>query len=101
MTLFCRVVRRAALARVAYRRQLTGQTSTTGRTNRTTSTKAKLTTAMKRKEAPSTEKSTPKKARPAVPEYHTSAQVKEKDGSIQWPAPKAQIERAREIILQW
>lgn len=56
---------------------------------------------MKRKEAPTSVKSPPKKARPQVPEYHETPAVKEEDGSIRWPAPKAQMERAREIIIEW
>lgn len=56
---------------------------------------------MKRKEAPTAAKSPAKKARPQVPEYHLTPSVKDEDGDIQWPAPKVQIERAREIILEW
>ena len=56
---------------------------------------------MKRKEA-SVKVTTPaKKARVAVPEYHLSPCVKEQDGSITWPAPRTQMEKAREIILAW
>lgn len=60
-------------------------------------------TANKRKEPPngSTQGSSPKKrARPEVPEYHLTPLVKDEDGEIQWPAPKAQMRRAREIILE-
>lgn len=56
---------------------------------------------MKRKEAPSSERSPAKKPRPQVPEYHETPSIKEEDGSIQWPAPKDQMENAREIILTW
>jgi len=57
---------------------------------------------MKRKEAPSTaEKATAKRPKVEVPEYHATPQVKDEYGSIQWPAPNAQLERAREIILEW
>ena len=58
---------------------------------------------MKRKDPPSTLKSPAKKAKPQVqvPEYHATPSIKEEDGSIQWPAPKSQMERAREIILDW
>lgn len=41
-----------------------------------------------------------KRARPEVPEYHLTPSVKNEDGEIQWPAPKAQIARAREIIVE-
>lgn len=33
-----------------------------------------------------------------IPEYHLTPQVKEDDGSAQWPAPSAQMARAREMI---
>ena len=57
---------------------------------------------MKRKQAPSSDlKSPAKKAKPDVPEYHATPSIKEEDGSIQWPAPKDQIENARKIILEW
>jgi len=56
---------------------------------------------MKRKQGPSSDKSPAKKARPDIPEYHTTPSIKEEDGSIQWPAPKDQIENARKIILEW
>ncbi|KAK6390716.1 hypothetical protein LTR65_005320 [Meristemomyces frigidus] len=54
---------------------------------------------MKRKEAPTTAKAPAKKARAGVPEYHLTPSVKEENGSVQWPAPKAQMDRARQIIL--
>jgi hypothetical protein len=56
---------------------------------------------MKRKQAPSSDKSTAKKAKPDIPEYHATPSTKEEDGSIQWPAPKDQIDNARKIILEW
>jgi hypothetical protein len=36
-----------------------------------------------------------------VPEYHLTPSNKNEDGTIQWPAPQKQIDRAREIILEW
>jgi hypothetical protein len=56
---------------------------------------------MKRKDPPSKEKPTAKKPRPEVPEYHATPSIKEEDGTIQWPAPKHEMEKAREIILEW
>ena len=56
---------------------------------------------MKRKASPSRVKSPPKKAKADIPEYHLSPSVREEDGSIQWPAPRAQIEKARQMILDW
>jgi len=56
---------------------------------------------MKRKEAPTTAKSPAKKARAEVPDYHLTPSVKEVNGSIQWPAPQAQMDRARAIIQEW
>jgi hypothetical protein len=58
---------------------------------------------MKRKDPPSTLNSPAKKPKPQVqvPEYHATPSIKEEDGTIQWPAPREQMERAREIILEW
>jgi hypothetical protein len=56
---------------------------------------------MKRKDPPSKEKPTAKKSKPDVPEYHATPSIKEEDGTIQWPAPMHQIEKAREVILEW
>ncbi|KAL7627756.1 hypothetical protein AAE478_001951 [Parahypoxylon ruwenzoriense] len=43
-----------------------------------------------------------KKPRPKVPEYHLTPSVRDDEtGEIIWPAPKAQIERARSLILEW
>jgi len=57
---------------------------------------------MKRKEAPTTKANSPaKKPKPEVPKYHLTPSVKEEDGSIQWPAPRAQMDRAREIVTEW
>jgi len=41
-----------------------------------------------------------KKPKAEVPEYHLTPSIKAEDGEIIWPAPKHQIEKAREIILQ-
>ncbi|KAI7193020.1 DHH family protein [Hortaea werneckii] len=54
---------------------------------------------MKRKASPTKAESPPKKAKAEIPEYHLSPPVREEDGSIQWPAPRAQMARARQIIL--
>ncbi|KAI1416871.1 DHH phosphoesterase [Hypoxylon sp. FL1857] len=40
-----------------------------------------------------------KKPRPEVPEYHLTPSKRDELGEIIWPAPKAQIERARNFIL--
>ncbi|KAF2717131.1 DHH phosphoesterase [Polychaeton citri CBS 116435] len=53
---------------------------------------------MKRKNASEDSRSPTKKARPEVPEYHMTPTIKEEDGSVRWPAPVQQIERARDII---
>ncbi|KAJ4289841.1 hypothetical protein N0V90_011173 [Kalmusia sp. IMI 367209] len=41
-----------------------------------------------------------KKPKVEIPEYHTAPSRMDDDGEIVWPAPKSQIERAREIIKQ-
>ncbi|OTB06480.1 hypothetical protein M426DRAFT_72250 [Hypoxylon sp. CI-4A] len=41
-----------------------------------------------------------KKPRPEVPEYHLTPSIRDNSGETVWPAPKAQLERAREIILE-
>jgi hypothetical protein len=58
---------------------------------------------MKRKDPPSKLNSPAKrpKSQVSVPEYHETPSIKEEDGTIQWPAPKGQMDRAREIILDW
>ncbi|KAK3719523.1 hypothetical protein LTR37_004381 [Vermiconidia calcicola] len=53
---------------------------------------------MKRKASPTKTSTASKKPRPSVPEYHLTPSIQEEDGSTQWPAPRAQIERAREIV---
>ncbi|KAF7193134.1 hypothetical protein HII31_05568 [Pseudocercospora fuligena] len=54
----------------------------------------------KRKPPAGKDNSPAKRARIQVPEYHLTPSVQEEDGSIRWPAPSAQIARAREIILE-
>ncbi|KAF2688624.1 DHH phosphoesterase [Lentithecium fluviatile CBS 122367] len=39
-----------------------------------------------------------KKQKIEIPEYHLTPSIHDGDGEIVWPAPKVQIERAREII---
>ncbi|KAI1134422.1 DHH phosphoesterase [Hypoxylon sp. FL0543] len=41
-----------------------------------------------------------KKPRPEVPEYHLTPSIRDESGGIIWPAPRAQIERARDFILE-
>ncbi|KAJ4348836.1 uncharacterized protein N0V89_010214 [Didymosphaeria variabile] len=41
-----------------------------------------------------------KKPKTKIPEYHLTPSRRDEDGEIVWPAPKAQIERAREIIKE-
>ncbi|RYP20523.1 hypothetical protein DL767_009426 [Monosporascus sp. MG133] len=55
---------------------------------------------MKRAASPS--KGTPraKKPRPKVPEYHLTPSLRDESGEIVWPAPRGQIERARNFILE-
>ena len=55
---------------------------------------------MKRKESPTKTQTPSKRAKVEIPEYHLTPQVREADGSIQWPAPRAQMERAREMISE-
>ncbi|KAI7085945.1 hypothetical protein KC352_g40870, partial [Hortaea werneckii] len=54
---------------------------------------------MKRKASPTKSGSPPKKPKAEIPEYHLSSSVREEDGSIRWPAPKAQMAKARQMIL--
>ena len=58
-------------------------------------------TTMKRKAAATNGPSQTKKARPDVPEYHTTPSIKDEHGDDVWPAPKDQMKRARDIILEW
>lgn len=42
-----------------------------------------------------------KRVKVEVPDYHLTPSNKNEDGTIQWPAPQSQIDRAREVILEW
>ncbi|KAI2621451.1 DHH phosphoesterase [Hypomontagnella submonticulosa] len=55
-----------------------------------------------KRSASSVSKATPraKKPRPEVPEYHLTPSIRDESGEIVWPAPRAQIQRAREFILE-
>lgn len=57
----------------------------------------------KRKVPPSLGKSVSpgKKAKVEVLDYHLTPSVKDEDGGIQWPAPRAAITRARKLIVEW
>ncbi|CAJ2513998.1 Uu.00g021170.m01.CDS01 [Anthostomella pinea] len=41
-----------------------------------------------------------KKPRPEVPEYHLTPSLRDESGEAIWPAPKEQIQQAREFILE-
>ncbi|EME49427.1 hypothetical protein DOTSEDRAFT_163787 [Dothistroma septosporum NZE10] len=41
-----------------------------------------------------------KKAKVEVLDYHLTPSVRDEDGKIQWPAPKVDVDRAREIIVK-
>lgn len=42
------------------------------------------------------------RARPEVPDYHLTPSIRDAaTGATIWPAPDAQIRRARDIILEW
>nr|OQO20731.1 hypothetical protein B0A51_12765 [Rachicladosporium sp. CCFEE 5018] len=55
---------------------------------------------MKRKAVAISDRPAAKRPRADIPDYHATPQIKEDDGSVRWPAPTAQIERAREIMLE-
>ncbi|KEY66724.1 hypothetical protein S7711_06772 [Stachybotrys chartarum IBT 7711] len=42
-----------------------------------------------------------KRLRPAMPEYHMTPSVRDESGELVWPAPRHQIETARNFILEW
>jgi hypothetical protein len=54
-----------------------------------------------KRKAESAEAPKPKKPKIIVPEYHLAPSRRYENGEIVWPAPKEQIERAREIIQEW
>ncbi|KAF2660806.1 DHH phosphoesterase [Lophiostoma macrostomum CBS 122681] len=58
-----------------------------------------MSSPLKRK-APDTAASKPKKPKIVVPEYHLTPSRQDEEGEIVWPAPKTQIERARDIIRE-
>jgi hypothetical protein len=59
---------------------------------------------MKRKEplsAGQTSAAKRPRARVEVPEYHLTPSHTDETGQLVWPAPEAQIQKARDIILDW
>jgi hypothetical protein len=60
-----------------------------------------MTSPAKRKAVKSAASPKAKKPKIEIPEYHTTPSRHDEDGEIVWPAPKVQIERAREIIREW
>ncbi|KAK3116007.1 hypothetical protein LTR53_004067 [Teratosphaeriaceae sp. CCFEE 6253] len=56
--------------------------------------------ALKRKEPPVNAQTPAKKPRPELPEYHSTPSIVEDDGSMRWPAPQSQLDRARAIIKE-
>ena len=61
----------------------------------------RLLNTMKRKISPVKANQPAKKARPDVPAYHLTPPHREQDGSIRWPAPQTQMEKARQMIIAW
>lgn len=57
--------------------------------------------AMKRSRHSSDRQTPSKRQKPAVPAYHLAPQRTDDKGQPIWPAPKAQIEHAQRIILDW
>ncbi|RYP09649.1 hypothetical protein DL764_001191 [Monosporascus ibericus] len=55
---------------------------------------------MKRAASPSKRTPRAKRPRPKVPEYHLTPSLRDESGDVVWPAPRAQIERARNFILE-
>ncbi|KAH7324496.1 DHH family protein [Stachybotrys elegans] len=41
-----------------------------------------------------------KRAKPSVPDYHLTPSVRDSSGEVIWPAPRQQIQAARDIILE-
>lgn len=60
-----------------------------------------MTSPAKRKAESQVETTKAKKAKLVVPEYHTTPSRRDEEGEIVWPAPRGQIERAREVIREW
>ncbi|KAF2878479.1 hypothetical protein BDV95DRAFT_589407 [Massariosphaeria phaeospora] len=56
--------------------------------------------SLKRKATNTASSPKPKKPKFVVPEYHLSPSRRNEAGEVVWPAPSAQIERAREIIKE-
>ena len=60
-----------------------------------------MTNPAKRKAESQVSAAKAKKQKVVIPEYHTTPSRRDGDGEIVWPAPRKQIERAREIIREW
>jgi len=54
---------------------------------------------MKRKSTAATTRT--KKARVEVPDYHSTPQRQDNEGSVIWPAPVTEFRVAKEFILDW
>lgn len=57
--------------------------------------------SQKRKAAGEVRSAGTKKAKYDIPEYHLAPSRRDGSGEIIWPAPKQQIEEARDFILKW
>ena len=62
---------------------------------------AMMASPVKRKADQAATSTKPKKQRVTVPEYHITPQRRDDTGEVVWPARKAQIDRARDIITEW
>lgn len=58
---------------------------------------------MKRNASAASVKAAPKTKKPRVevPEYHLTPSLRNESGEAIWPAPKDQIEKARDMIREW
>lgn len=58
--------------------------------------------AVKRKSPPdSAAKPKAKRSKAEEANYHLTPSIRDKDGEIVWPAPKEQMEMARQFITEW
>jgi hypothetical protein len=63
--------------------------------------KRNASTARLKKEDKSSKKAKTLDNTAKLPEYHETPSKRDKDGEIIWPAPKDQIEAARNFIREW
>lgn len=62
---------------------------------------ARSVVTMKRKRSSASDDVKSKASKTKEPDYHLTPSIKDASGENVWPAPKEQMAKARELILEW